>query len=304
MVIRAKPKMVLPEFLPFFLQSDMFMERAIGISVGSLSPTINWSAIKDQEFPLPPIDEQKRIADILWAADDAVERYRETTSSLLKVARRTERDKFGALIKDANDGIIPLVRLKDVLAEPISNGLFKKREQFGSGTLLINVTDIYESFRVNPLALERVKTRGKEVFSFSALPGDVIFNRSSLVLDGIGKSCLVPDWDEPLVFECHLMRARPDINKIDARYLCRFSLSSFGRRYLMSRAQTTTMTTINQGDLGKFPIPLPSLSEQKILADMLDQIETEVRLLEHHIHIGSVLRNNLVNKLFEGATHV
>ena len=74
MVIRAKPKMVLPEFLPFFLQSDMFMERAIEISVGSLSPTINWSAIKDQKFPLPPIEEQKRIAEILWASDDTVEK--------------------------------------------------------------------------------------------------------------------------------------------------------------------------------------------------------------------------------------
>jgi restriction endonuclease S subunit len=86
MVVRAKPKMILPEFLPFFLQSDMFMERAIEISVGSLSPTINWKTLKVQEFPLPPIDEQKRIAEILWAADEAVEQwteaYRQAESAL------------------------------------------------------------------------------------------------------------------------------------------------------------------------------------------------------------------------------
>ena len=75
MVVRAKPKMILPEFLPFFLQSDMFMERAIEISVGSLSPTINWKTLKVEEFPLPPLDEQKRIAEILWAADKAVESW-------------------------------------------------------------------------------------------------------------------------------------------------------------------------------------------------------------------------------------
>ena len=75
MVVRSKPKMILPEFLPFFLQSDMFMERAIEISVGSLSPTINWKTLKVQEFPLPPLDEQKRIAEILWAADDAEEGF-------------------------------------------------------------------------------------------------------------------------------------------------------------------------------------------------------------------------------------
>ncbi len=84
MVVRAKPKMILPEFLPFFLQSDMFMERAIEISVGSLSPTINWKTLKVQEFPLPPIDEQKRIAEILWAADEAAEAYE---SVLLNIER-------------------------------------------------------------------------------------------------------------------------------------------------------------------------------------------------------------------------
>ena len=45
MVLRAKPEVVLPEFLPFFMQSDLFMNRAVKISVGSLSPTINWKTL-------------------------------------------------------------------------------------------------------------------------------------------------------------------------------------------------------------------------------------------------------------------
>ena len=43
MVLRPKTDVVLPEFLPFFMQSDLFMNRALEISVGSLSPTINWT---------------------------------------------------------------------------------------------------------------------------------------------------------------------------------------------------------------------------------------------------------------------
>lgn len=75
MVVRAKPDVVLPNFLPFFMQSDMFMERAVEISVGSLSPTINWKTMVIQEFPLPPIEEQHRIAEILWAADDVTQSW-------------------------------------------------------------------------------------------------------------------------------------------------------------------------------------------------------------------------------------
>src|SRR5437867_887095 len=45
MVLRAKVEVVLSEFLPFFMQSGLFMERAREISVGSLSPTINWRSL-------------------------------------------------------------------------------------------------------------------------------------------------------------------------------------------------------------------------------------------------------------------
>jgi restriction endonuclease S subunit len=78
MVVRAKPETIDPEFLPFLMQSDLFMQRAIEISVGSLSPTINWKTLRVQEFPLPPKDQQRLIADILWAADEALEGFRRT----------------------------------------------------------------------------------------------------------------------------------------------------------------------------------------------------------------------------------
>src|SRR5712691_5091104 len=70
MVVRAKPDVVLPEFLPFLMMSARFMNRAVEISVGSLSPTINWTTLKLEEFALPPLDQQRRIEEILWAVDD------------------------------------------------------------------------------------------------------------------------------------------------------------------------------------------------------------------------------------------
>ena len=76
MVVRAKPDVVLPEFLPFLMMSDRFMNRAVEISVGSLSPTINWTTLKLEEFDLPPLDQQRRIAEILWAVDEALEQMR------------------------------------------------------------------------------------------------------------------------------------------------------------------------------------------------------------------------------------
>ncbi len=75
MVLRAKPDVVLPEFLPFFMQSDLFMKRAVEISVGSLSPTINWKTLAAQEFALPPPEEQRRVLKTLKATSDAMETH-------------------------------------------------------------------------------------------------------------------------------------------------------------------------------------------------------------------------------------
>jgi type I restriction enzyme M protein len=73
MVVRAKPDKLLPEFLPFLMMSDRFMNRAVEISVGSLSPTINWTTLREEEFDLPPIEQQRRMAEILWAFDDVIQ---------------------------------------------------------------------------------------------------------------------------------------------------------------------------------------------------------------------------------------
>jgi type I restriction enzyme S subunit len=73
MVLRAKPDVVLPEFLPFFMQSDLFMNRAVEISVGSLSPTINWKTMAVQEFVLPPRDEQASLVKALLGFEENLE---------------------------------------------------------------------------------------------------------------------------------------------------------------------------------------------------------------------------------------
>ena len=65
------------------MMSDRFMNRAVEISVGSLSPTINWSTLKLETFDLPPLVQQRRIAEILWAVD-------ETLTEHDKVARASE----------------------------------------------------------------------------------------------------------------------------------------------------------------------------------------------------------------------
>lgn len=73
LVFRARPGVVLPEFLPYFLLSDAFMGRAEQFSAGSLSKTVNLSTLLRLEFALPPLEEQRRVVGVLRAFDRLVD---------------------------------------------------------------------------------------------------------------------------------------------------------------------------------------------------------------------------------------
>ncbi|MFD8676533.1 restriction endonuclease subunit S [Streptomyces seoulensis] len=73
--------LLLQEFLPFVLSAERFHAYATAHSRGSVNPYLNWGELAAYEFDLPPLDEQQRLADLLWA----LERYR------LSIRERAER---------------------------------------------------------------------------------------------------------------------------------------------------------------------------------------------------------------------
>lgn len=102
LVLRPKEKNVLQEFIPFFLMSEKFWERAIEISVGSLSPTINWKSMAKQEFLLPPKDQQAQLAELLWTMDEVIEREKEVLKILERYKQSYLKDLFLGKIRFEN----------------------------------------------------------------------------------------------------------------------------------------------------------------------------------------------------------
>ncbi|EHU4916804.1 restriction endonuclease subunit S [Vibrio vulnificus] len=74
MVLEAVSDKVIPDFLPFFMQSDAFMNRAIAISEGSLSPTIKWKTLEIQSFAIPSVERQKDLLPTLKALQETEEK--------------------------------------------------------------------------------------------------------------------------------------------------------------------------------------------------------------------------------------
>lgn len=117
MVLRPNEAVVTREFFPFFISSDYFLNAAIKISVGSLSPTINWRELKEVEFDLPSLEEQKRLADILWVAENLKESYLRLLTASRDIVSSHFYEMFGnPFINERNWDFKPLTYVSSIIS--------------------------------------------------------------------------------------------------------------------------------------------------------------------------------------------
>ncbi len=240
-------------------------------------------------------DEQTRIATILDKAD-AIRRKRQEALRLTDdFLRSVFLDMFeGYLDANASD------RFESVLAMPLNNGFFAKNDQYGSGTPVIWVDNLYHTSLINTASLRRAEMTANDLRKYMVLEDDLLFTRSSLVRDGIGQCNVVPKLDEPMTFECHIIRARIDPDKAHPRYIQGLFRSAFGKSQILRRANTATMTTISQGSLEDLPCPLPPLPLQKRYAEIVKAVEKGATSMADTVASTNNLFSSLQQRAFSG----
>ena len=100
MIFRPKTQVIDPEYFPFFISSNYFMDAAIRISVGSLSPTVNWKTLKELEFDLPSLEEQRKNAALLKSINETKEAYQELLIQTDNLVKSQFIEMFGEWGKD------------------------------------------------------------------------------------------------------------------------------------------------------------------------------------------------------------
>ena len=294
MVIRAKQDMILPEFLPFFLQSDMFMERAVQISVGSLSPTINWKTLKEQMFPLPPLEEQKRLAELLWAADDAVEKLTHSVSLLDKIAE----NYLSHFLSNAANNVISLPTTD--ICEKISVGIVIKPASYyvqsGGYPALRSLNVLPEKIILDDLVYisEYGCSKNKKAI---VKEGDVVIVRTGRP----GDACTIAKEHEGFI-AIDLIIVRPT-NKILSKFLSLFINSTFAKKQLRKHVAGTAQTHFNVGELKKIKIPMISNDMQLCVIEYMEKITLKKSILDKNIYNILKIKKFFLRYL-TGAKHV
>lgn len=94
-VIDSKPEYLSQRLLPFIIQNDDFFDYAVGKSAGSLSPRVKWEHLKNYEFNLPDMDEQNKLADVLWAIEETKRSYKKLLIKTDELVKSQFIEMFG-----------------------------------------------------------------------------------------------------------------------------------------------------------------------------------------------------------------
>jgi type I restriction enzyme S subunit len=284
MVLRAKQDVILPELLPFFLQSEIFHQRAMEISVGSLSPTINWSALAKQEFPLPPVDEQRRIADLLWAADDVIVRNQEVVEKLLTI-QKWLLDNW--LIDKRLNSEWQEIKLEEVC--DIQNGQVDPKQSPYCDMIHIASDDIESGtgriLEMNTAAQDKV------------ISGNYLFTEKAIVYSKIRpnlRKVIFPKFSGVCSADIYPIYPRENILP---ELLFQLFLSETFTQYAISQSARSAFPKINRTGLLAFKFRLPPIKLQEKIAEDLIAVFQSLEVAKQHVENSRILKYKLLEKV-------
>ena len=264
MVLRPKADVVDPMFFPFFISSDIFLDEAIRVSVGSLSPTANWKDLRTLEFDLPSPRKQRELAGILSEAESLKGHYRKMLTTCDDVVKSQFVEMFES--KEYPSSCL------STLVSSMRNGLSPSK----SG-----------SHRSKVLTLSAI-TQGhfdssawKDGFFTEEPPADKrVSNEDFYVCRGNGNKHLVGTGEysngpmKDMVFPDTMIAARIKQEQIILPYLrCAWNRPST-RKQIEASAKTTNGTfKINQTALGNIKLLVPPLELQQEFADFVNSVD-------------------------------
>lgn len=292
MVLRAKPDVVIPEFLPFFMQSDIFMNRAVEISVGSLSPTINWKTMAVQEFALPPIEEQAELVEVLRATESTIE----AETNAAEIGRVTR----SALVEDAL-----AANFAPEVAEPLgtyltglSYGSSSRSSYEEKGYPILRIPNVLRG-RVDYLDLQHIELNDKEYERLALRKGDVLLVRTNGNPQYVGRSVVIDHLHEKAVYASYLIRIRCDDSTLRPAFLAEFLNAPTTRQRLRGEVKSSAGNyNINIAGIRKQPICAPNVVDQDALLLQLKDLDEAIEALEARVSATKAIKKQLFAEMW------
>jgi type I restriction enzyme, S subunit len=283
-------------FLKYLLLSDLAQQRIHEKGTGATVKGIKASLLKTIPIEFPPLPEQQRIVGLLDEAFAGI--------AIAKANAEKNLNNAHALFESHLQSVLlskswKWKTLGDV-CESVEYGSSAKSKHEGKVPVLRmgNIQD-------GKLDWEKLvyTSDEDEIGKYLLRHNDVLFNRTNSP-ELVGKTAIYKS-EMPAIFAGYLIRIHRKEHLLDADFLNYFLNSQIALDY----GKTVVVSSVNQANvngakLRGYPIPLPSLSEQRSIAAKLDGLQEETRrlasLYERKFAALEALKKSLLHQAFTG----
>ena len=286
-VIQARTDRVSPELLPFIIQNDAFFKFAVENSAGSLSPRVKWEHLANYEIGLPPMNEQRKLASLLWAAYELKESYERLLLASDEMAKSRFIEMFGKR-QYPQSALIELI-------EPdagLSYGIVQPGDD-GTGDMgVLRPVDLIDG-RISTSAIKyvnrsigdgykRTELNGKEILiSVRGTTGITAITDSRFAGMNVTRGIAVIRFDE---------------KKVNAIFLNAAINERTSQAFIQEHTRGATLKQINLADLRRLPIFLPPLALQKEFAAFIEQLDKSKVELQKSIACTDAMIKSLLSE--------
>ena len=237
--------------LPFIMLSDAFTRWSIAHSKGSTNPYVLFSDLADYEFDLPPIAEQRVIADKLWAAYRLKESYKKLLSATDEMVKSRFIEMFGTIDE-------PKVEVKKLIDVVLSSG------KYGSNTSAtdyqegkpryIRITDINDDGSLN----DDMKTAEVIEDKYKLIPGDIVFARTGAT---VGKTYMHETGNA--IYAGYLIKYQMDESKMKPAFMKAFTHSKTYYNWVANTQKVGAQPNISAAQYDNMPVLVPQIEKQE-----------------------------------------
>ncbi|MCA2654439.1 restriction endonuclease subunit S [Microcystis sp. M061S2] len=275
-----------PFFLRYLLSS--LINELQNLSSGSAYKALPITKLKEYKIPLPPLEEQRRIAAILDKADGVRRKRKEAIRLTEELLRSTFLEMFG----DPENSVYPVKTLNDVCSK-ITDGAHFTPTYTSTGVPFLRVTDIQNDFidweNVKHIPIEEHKELIKRCHPKR---GDILYSKNGTI--GIPK---IIDWDNDFSIFVSLALLSPKKEIILSDFLESFLRTPFALRQALSHTKTGTVSNLHLVEIRKVKLPVPDIhiQEQWIL------YKSEIHKMRNQLSGAFDESENLFNSLLQRA---
>ena len=267
---------------------------------GSTIKNLGLNTIKNTNVKVPCLAEQQKIAEFLSTVDTVIEKQKETVSAWEERKKGVMQKLFSQEVRfKADDGSeFPEWEEKKIGDITLSHnaGIYIAKDNYGTGTNIIGVGDIYESDVINGKQYRLAPVDSDE---YILDEGDLVYGESSLVPEGIARTVCVGAAGKGTAFAWHTRRYKVDSTIINPYFLTlQVNYAERVRNHLMRVCTRNALTGMTTNEYFGTKISVPCLAEQQKIADCLSSVDEVIEKQKATLSTWEELKKGLLQQMF------